>query len=194
MAERRGPGPLVVVMEQPARPEPVAAPLTEQRLEEVRPRLVRIALALGVAVDDVPDIVQETLIAGYQRRSRFDAARGTVEAWLTAILVNQARNRARGRRRWQNLLGRLGRASGPQSTRAAEVALEARLTLEKLLAGLAPQQRDVVALYEIGDFDSREAGRILGITPEGVRSIARDARKRLNELAGGVSRGKEAHR
>jgi RNA polymerase sigma factor CnrH len=168
----------------------------EERLwRAARPRLVRIALALGVPAADVPDLVQETLLAAHRALGRFDPAAGSFEAWMGTILVRRARNLERSRRRRRRFLDAL-RAIGlpvpPRSPRAVD-HLEARLVVDRLLGCLSVSQREVVALYEIGEVDAAETARVLGLTAGGVRSIARDARRRLAEEArgrAGVGKGR----
>ena len=43
------------------------AEAAERLLAALRPRLTRIALAVGAPPDDVPDLVQETLVAAHRR-------------------------------------------------------------------------------------------------------------------------------
>ncbi len=160
----------------------------------VRPRLCRIALAIGVPPDDVPDLVQDVILEAHRHLRTFDPRKGTVDVWLTAVLVRRARNarRAEGRRR------RMVRRFGAYFERAARPhpidAVEARLTLARLLDVLTDGQREVVALYEIGGLTAEDASRLLGITAAGVRSIARDARIRLGEAAAGGRSSQEVRR
>jgi len=158
----------------------------EERLwEVVRPRLVRIALSLGVPAADVPDVVQETLFAAHRALGRFDPGAGSFEGWLGTILVRRARNLARSRcRRWRilELFRTIGLPVAARSPQALD-RLEARLVVERLLGCLSVSQREVVALNEIGELDAAETAQVLGLTPAGVRSIARDARRRLAEEA-----------
>lgn len=156
-----------------------------ERLETAAPRLTRIALALGVPAQDVPDLVQDTLLAAHRARRSFDPARGGFETWTATILVRRARNLRRGERRRRALgavLGTLGRGTPPRGRPEID-RLEARLTLDRLVSCLSDSQREVVALYEIGELSAEEAARILGHTAAGVRSIARDARTRLADAA-----------
>jgi RNA polymerase sigma-70 factor (ECF subfamily) len=158
----------------------------EERLwEAARPRLIRIALALGVPVADVPDLVQDALFAAHRALERFDPGTGSFEAWIGTILIRRARNLARWRRRRQLFLDALRTIGLPGPPRFPEALdrLEARLVVERLLGSLSVSQREVVALYEIGEMDAAETARILGLTPAGVRSIARDARRCLAEEA-----------
>jgi RNA polymerase sigma factor (sigma-70 family) len=69
--------------------------------------------------------------------------------------------------------------SSRSSSEAGSHAVEARLTLHRLLEQLTRRQREVVALYEIDGLSAEEVSRILEITAAGVRSLARDARRKL---------------
>ena len=152
-----------------------------QLWQAARPRLIRIALALGVPAADVPDLVQEALFAAHRALGSFDPGAGSFEAWIGTILVRRAKNLARARRRRRLFLEAL-RAVGLRVTPRREPGVdrvEARLVVERLLGCLTDTQREVVALYEIGELDAAGTARVLGITPAGVRSIARDARRRL---------------
>lgn len=159
-------------------------------LERLRPRLLRLALALRTLPEDAEDAVQETLLAAHRSRSSFDPATGTLETWTAAILVRRLRNRKRAWLRRIRFLSTFGREPKAQAAPGSE-AVEARLTLARLLAALTPRQREVVALYEIAEWSADETARVLGMTPAGVRSVARDARRRLGEAAAG---GKEDSR
>jgi RNA polymerase sigma-70 factor (ECF subfamily) len=154
----------------------------ERLYEQARPRLLRLALSLGVDPDAAGDLVQDTLWAAHRALARFDPSRGSIEGWLATILVRRAHNRRRALARRLRLVDSF-RRQGPKSTPPASGAVEARITLGRLLDSLTDRQRQVVALYEIGELGAEETSRILGLTPAGVRSIAHDARKRLGKAA-----------
>jgi RNA polymerase sigma-70 factor (ECF subfamily) len=154
----------------------------EQDLAAIRPKLVRIALALGIDPEDAADLAQESLLAAHRNMHRFDPERGSFEGWMGVIMVRRARSWQRSLYRRFKLLNAF-RASAPRSEAGSAGAVEARLTLRRLLKGLTPRQREVVALYEIGGLSAAEAATALDMTTAGVRSIARDARQRLTFLA-----------
>jgi RNA polymerase sigma-70 factor (ECF subfamily) len=153
----------------------------EQELAAIRPKLVRIALALGIDPDSADDLAQESLLSAHRNLHRFNPAKGSFEGWMSVILVRRARSWQRSRQRRWKMLSAL-RATARRSAAAGGSAIEARLTLRRLLDGLTPRQREVVALYEIGGLSAAEAAVTLGMTEAGVRSIARDARRALSEL------------
>ena len=149
-----------------------------------RPHIERIALASGSRLDDLPDLVQETLLAAHRHLHRFDPARGSFRAWLVTILFHVRNNLLRRRARRRRLLEALRQAPRCASTvpqesdtplSGAEISLELRI----LMTALSDRQRTVLVLFWIGGLGSAEIGRALGITAAGARSIARDARRKL---------------
>jgi RNA polymerase sigma-70 factor (ECF subfamily) len=156
----------------------------DRRLGAATHQLTRIALALGVPAQDAPDVVQDTLLAAHRGLRSFDPARGRLEAWLATILVRRARNARRAERRWRALRAVFQSVGASRRTGTKEIdRVEARLVLDRLVACLSDSQREIVALYEIGELSADEVARTLGHTPAGVRSIARDARNKLAEAA-----------
>jgi len=151
----------------------------------LHPYLERIALRMGVVPRDVPDIVQETLVAAHLNLHRFDPARGSVRTWVTTILarlrLNLLRRRARRVRALEAMAGANGGAAAPCRVTGYAVAPIGR-EVAGMLAGLSRRQRQVLTIYAIGRLSARDTGRILGLTAAGVRSIARDARSHLARL------------
>ena len=149
-----------------------------------RPHIERIALATGSRLDDLPDLVQEALLAAHRYLHSFDPARGSFRAWLVTILFHVRNNLLRRRARRRRLLEALRQAPVCGNTvqpgsgaplAGAEISLE----LRTLLTALSERQRTVLVLFWIGGLGSAEIGRALGMTAAGVRSIARDARRKL---------------
>ena len=122
--------------------------------------------------------MQETLWSAHRNLKRFDAGRGSFQGWLGTILVRRTRNRWRALTRGRRLLRALAE-SRPVAVEPSARAVEARLTLGRLLEPLTRRQREIVALYEIEGLSADEVAGILGISAGGVRSLARDARRRL---------------
>ena len=149
-----------------------------------RPHIERIALATGSRIDDLPDLVQETLLAAHRYLHSFDPARGSFRAWLVTILFHVRKNLMVRRARRRRLLEALHQAPRCENTvppgsdtllAGAEISLE----LHTLLTALSDRQRTVLVLFWIGGLGSAEIGRALGMTAAGARSIARDARRKL---------------
>jgi RNA polymerase sigma-70 factor (ECF subfamily) len=148
-----------------------------------RPRLERVAGGSGVISGDIPDLVQDTILAANQNLFRFDPDRGSFRTWVISILLHLRSNMRRTRARRRRALDRLQRLTGPNGNgngRGQLEPMEARVQLDRLLPKLSRRQRAVIVLYEIGGLSAYETGLILGITPAGVRSIAREARSSLS--------------
>lgn len=152
--------------------------------EVAQVRLTRLALAFGVPPDEVPDLVQEVLEAGWRNLLLFDRGRGSFIAWLVPGLRGRMRNRLRAASRFQRCKERFEQQLQRHTRwRREQESAEARLLLARLLRGLTARQREVVALYELEELSAREVAGLLGLSEAGVRSIARDARKRLLQEA-----------
>jgi RNA polymerase sigma-70 factor (ECF subfamily) len=128
------------------------------------------------------EVVQETSLAAMQGLPRF-GARSSLETWLFAILINQARKQR----------AREGRTISCSSldARSREGDPERALLLQELRAGipaafgcLPRNQRAVVYLQDIEGLSSREICKRLAITESNRRVLLHRARRRLRlELA-----------
>ncbi len=157
----------------------------DQLLGQARPRLTRMALAFGAPPGDVPDLVQEVLLGAWRNLQEFDPDRGSFLAWTARGLHGRVANLRRGSDRRARFSDRFRdeQEDADSHVERPQVAVEARITLDRLLTALSPRQRDVVALYELGGLSGKEAASVLGIRESAVRSIARDARQRLTRAA-----------
>lgn len=154
----------------------------EAMLELARPRLVRMALAFGAPPDDVPDLVQEVLIGAWRNFEALDPDKGSFLSWVARGLHGRVANLRRGHGRRTHFFDRW-RHESEDGSEEPHSAVDARLTLAKLVGSLSPRQRDIVALYELGGLSGKETANVLGIRESAVRSIARDARKALTRTA-----------
>lgn len=147
------------------------------------PRLERLALHFGARPEDVPDLIQETILSAYLHLNSFDPHRGSFRSWLITILLHLKKNLLRARvrriRLHRGLSLRYAGSYNHRNGRGQLNRIESRLKVVHLLPALPSKQRAVLVLYGIGGLSAQETGLILGITPGGVRAIARDARHRL---------------
>lgn len=81
------------------------------------------------------DIVQEVFLVLWNRAERFDAATGSLSAWLGAIARNRAIDRLRAAGRRPRLISL---ATGPDGDDAAMVALERAAQDRGTVGGVAP--------------------------------------------------------
>jgi RNA polymerase sigma-70 factor (ECF subfamily) len=123
------------------------------------------------------DIAQEAVLAVVQRIDRFDRRR-PFGPWLHRIVANRSIDWVRARKRRAEV-----------TTDAADVALVAPARADRLpedivaaLGRLDPEDRAVVVLRHLLDYNSREVARMLGVPPGTVRTRLRRSLESLRPL------------
>jgi RNA polymerase sigma factor (sigma-70 family) len=144
-----------------------------------------------------PDVVADALQDCFQvvwTQARRWRGEGDVAAWLWGIAVRRLVSRLRGRR--QVLVVPLGDAERHPRT-PTDVSAEERVLLGveygdlgTALGRLSPEMRAVVQATVLDGLTSREAGRLLGIPENTVKTRLHRAKARLREdLAAGATEG-----
>jgi RNA polymerase sigma-70 factor (ECF subfamily) len=163
----------------------------------------RLALLYAGSAALAADVTQEAFVLFMTRPAGYDAARGTLAAWLCGVARNLARKHFAGRED----------ATDPQEladdAAPHEQHIEHDTPLEKLLRdeaaeevrralmALAPHYRDVLILCELSELSYAEAAQVCGIDIGTVRSRLSRARTQLarrlsHERHGRGSGSKEA--
>jgi RNA polymerase sigma-70 factor (ECF subfamily) len=167
--------------------EPIVEPTeTWQRLIDLlRPfhgQAAATARRLSRSVEDGDDLFQEALIRAYAKLpSLRDESR--FRPWFYSVLLSVHRNRSRRGfwRRFLSLEGRDGKSidvagedggSWDEERRGAE-------RVSRALAGLRPEQREAVVLFEMDGLSIEEIAAIQKVSLSSVKSRLARARKRL---------------
>ena len=111
------------------------------------------------AAEDVTAVAFER---AYSRRSRFDASRGTMRAWLFGIARNAALDELRRRGRQAELATEPADDS-PAPDEEADVALR-RTALRGALAQLTPRERELIALKFFAGLSNPEIADVIGVS------------------------------
>ncbi len=130
--------------------------------------------------DDAEDIVQNVFLRALSRAGRFDADAASARPWLFGIAVRIAGERRRSVRRFAAALLRLS-TSGK---RATEPAAAEKTDVERALAALSPQKREVLLLVEVEELTCDEVAAALGIPVGTVWTRLHHARRELRQLLG----------
>lgn len=140
----------------------------------------RLALSLA-GPDDVDDVLQEALLAAWRKRRQFDPERGSPQAWLLAIVADQARKQwSRSRSR-----SRVIRLDGHQDVEmVTRGGRESALDLADATRLLSARQRLAVSLHYYLDLPIAEVADAMSCSVGTVKSTLSDARTRLHELLG----------
>lgn len=165
-------------------PALTATPSFDSVVAEHGPYLWRVLRRLGVRTADVEDVWQETFIVVHRKLDGFEG-RASVRTWLSAIAVRVAsdyRNRAH-RRREQATDEVPEHDPHPATQHEDMVDQERRALLDRLLAELKPEQRDVIALYEFAELPMQEVATALGCPLQTAYSRLHAARRALEQAA-----------
>lgn len=136
-------------------------------------RLYRLAVSLVGNAADAEDVLQEALIGAFRGLRSFEA-RSSVKTWLTRILVIQAAQWRRSRRR---------RITEPMedSIPAADRGPETAMDVQAALGQLSPEHREVLALREFEQMSYEEIAQVLGVPRGTVESRIHRARGEMRE-------------
>jgi RNA polymerase sigma-70 factor, ECF subfamily len=155
-------------------------------------RLFRTAWSILRDKGEAEEALQAAYLAAFGNMGSFEG-RSSLSTWLTRIVINEAlgRRRAEQRRRrhlegegvavldsYRENLMRGSEAEAPDVTLARE---QIRRLLEKAVAELPDTFRTVFVLREIEGLSSEEAGAILDVPVQTVKTRLFRARRRLKQ-------------
>ncbi len=147
------------------------------------PYVWRVLRRLGVRSADVEDVWQETFIVVHRKLEGFEG-RSSVRTWLSAIAVRVASDyRNRAHRRREHATDELPDDGLPADQYEGLVDQERRALLDRLLAELKPDQREVVVLYEFAELPMQEVAAALGCPLQTAYSRLHAARRALEQAA-----------
>jgi len=141
-------------------------------LEPLIPALRRFARALARNSEAADDLVQDTLVRALRAEHLFHG--GDLRTWLFTILLNLDRNRRRGlsRRPVLAVIEDVDPAAAPASDGSGR-------DIERGLALLPAEQREVLLLVTLEGLSYREAAEIQGVPIGTVMSRLSRARSAL---------------
>jgi RNA polymerase sigma-70 factor (sigma-E family) len=136
--------------------------------------LVRFAYLLTGDLGHAEDLVQTALMQVYVRARRL--APDDPERYVRRVVINANISRFRRRRVAESLVECTPEVAAPDRP---EAVAEQADTLRRLLAGLPPRQRTVLALRYCADLAEAEIAALMGISPGTVKSLASRGLARL---------------
>jgi RNA polymerase sigma-70 factor, ECF subfamily len=160
----------------------VAAPLTFDALYEENVRFLwSMARAMGVPPNAVDDVLQDLFVIAHAKLGEFEA-RGSVRAWLVAILVRVEANhrRHRSRRQHDELDDGLAAPKSDDPVAVIEREESARI-LDELLATLDDEKRIVFVMSELHEMTAKEIGDALGLSSNTVSTRLRRGRMQFEQ-------------
>lgn len=145
----------------------------ERLYRERYPKFLRVAVAVVRDERLAEEVVHDGFVRALRRHSRFDG-RGTLEAWLWRIVVNEARRRS--------VVERRAFPVAPATLEDAVVASNGhreRSAVEEIVAALPERQRLAIFLRYYADLDYEAIAEALGVTSGTVAATLHAARASL---------------
>jgi RNA polymerase sigma factor (sigma-70 family) len=137
----------------------------EEFFEDQSPALFRRLCLITGNRHDAEELMQDAFLRLYERWEQVQSL-DDPEGYLYRTAFRLASRRAR------RTTMALKRTIGAAPSRDEFAAADARESVRRALAGLAPRQRAALVLTELLDYSSEAAGRALGVKPATVRALA----------------------
>jgi RNA polymerase sigma-70 factor (ECF subfamily) len=148
----------------------IAAGLEQAFVELYRRRqhdVYRFAFAMARSRSFAQDVTQEVFLNVLENARRFDAAKGSVRAWLYGCARHVVLDRLRLERRWTDAMPPEEAEYDHDERLLADQRIE---RLHAALARLPVEYREALVLYEIEELSYVEAAAVLGCALGTVRS------------------------
>jgi RNA polymerase sigma-70 factor (TIGR02957 family) len=156
----------------------------ERLLDELLPFAVAIAYRMLGSVSEAEDVVQEALLRVHQALDggkEIASPRAFVATVTTRLAINELRS-ARARR--EQYVGEwlpepIITDGHDDPARHAEMADSLSVAMLVLLERLSPEQRAVLLLHDVFDYDHARIAQIIGKSEDNVRQLATRARRHI---------------
>lgn len=152
----------------------------EPLVDKYQRPLFNVALRMLIRYDDATDATQTAFVKAFTQLSTFDPDRRFF-SWIYRILKNECLNMLRAKRAYAPLPSSLRAAGAPSD---AMDQLERQRAVQKALASLSVEYREVIALRHFTELSYEDIAAALGIPARTVKSRLYSARQRLGELLG----------
>ena len=158
----------------------------ERLLEDLRPVAFAIAYRMLGSVSEAEDVVQEALLRldqALDTGEEIRSPRAFVATVTTRLAISELRS-ARARR--EHYVGEwlpepIITEGHDDPAQHAEIADSLSLAMLVLLESLSPEQRAVLLLHDVFDYEYREIAAIVGKSEQNARQLAARARRHVEE-------------
>jgi len=130
------------------------------------------------------DLLGEVWVAALTSRAAYDRSFPDARPWLFGVAHNTLRRHWRSRPAEEPVADLTSVAAGWDPWGAVDDRVAAGKTLRQALAGLKPQQREVLTLVAWEDLTVADAGRALGVPAGTARRHLHEARMALRNAPG----------
>lgn len=148
-------------------------------------RAVNAFAAYRVGSDDAEDVLSETFLVAFRRRTDFDLSKESAAPWLLGIASRLIRrHRAVEARQWRSFAAAVGQNVASlggldDAMRRVDAEREVRALRERI-AALATKDRETLLLYAWQGLSYEDIAEALGVPVGTVRSRLNRVRERLD--------------
>lgn len=125
------------------------------------------------------DVMSEAFERALKARKRYDPGKASAKTWLYSIALNCLRDQQRRQGAEVRALDRVGAPGELELSDPAFERAESRDEIQRALAHLADEERDVVALRFGGDLTAKEIAKLLGLKQTTIEGRLYRALRRL---------------
>ena len=158
----------------------------EELLQELRPVAFAIAYRMLGSVSEAEDVAQEALLQVHQALDAGEQV-ASPRAFVATVSTRRAIDELRSARvRREQYVGEwlpepIVTDGHDDPARHAETADSLSLAMLVLLERLSPEQRAVLLLHDVFDYDHAQIAQIIGKSQDNVRQLATRARRHLKQ-------------
>ena len=145
--------------------------------------LFRVAFRLTGEYEDARDVTQNVFVKAFEQLHRYDGKRRFF-SWIYRIAVNESLNLRRSSRPQEALTEHLAGADRQAGPFDAFAQSEARSRIDRAMAHLSFEYREVIALRHFGDLSYDQMAEAIGVPEKTVKSRLFSARQKLAGLLG----------
>ena len=158
----------------------------EELLEKLRPVSFAVAYRMLGSVAEAEDIVQEALLRlhrALEGGERVQSPRAFLATVTTRLAIDELRSARARRERYVGewLPEPIITDSSHDPAQQAEMADSLSLAMLVLLESLSPEQRAVLLLHDVFDYDYPQVAEIIGKSQDNVRQLATRARRHVEQ-------------
>ncbi len=164
----------------------------EQIFERHRRTITRIVAKFFREKADIEEAVQKAFTKAYFSLSRFRGGDSSLKSWLAKIAVNVCYDEFRRRRRKSESLfaemsdeeAEFVETIADGRTASADNSLIAEQLIDKMMAGLNPEDRVALSLVYSQEYSLDEAAEVIGISTSNLKSRLFRCRNHLRKRFG----------
>lgn len=153
----------------------------EKNIYPLKDKLYRFSLSILGNIKDAEDIVQDTFIKIWNRRSQLDEIEN-IEAWSMRATRNLCLDRLKRKGRLYAEIEQHTHLSDPSVDIAKKLDLKDKMShVQSIIASLPEKQRAILSLRDIEGFSYKEISDVLNISLNDVKSGIHRGRKKIQQ-------------